>query len=39
MREAVTTHMGVLAYQWGCRVRWDGKRQRVVPDAAPSLKS
>ena len=39
LREALTTHMGVLAYQWGCRVRWDPKRQKIVPDAAPSARS
>jgi hypothetical protein len=31
--------MGVLAYQWGCRVRWDPKRQKIVPDVAQHLKS
>lgn len=31
-REAITAHMGTLALKWGCRVRWDAKKQRIRPD-------
>ena len=36
LREAITTHMGVLSYKWGCRVRWDAKTQQAVPDTSKS---
>jgi hypothetical protein len=38
-REAITTHMAVLSYKWGCRVRWDSQKQKVLPDVAGSVKA